>query len=69
MSAKDDKNLRDVSTKMKPHTIEATLLYEVSAQEMKPHTIEATLSETGNYSKQDEDLKEKLLEETQTTHI
>ncbi|XP_016135230.1 microtubule-associated protein 1B isoform X1 [Sinocyclocheilus grahami] len=39
----------------------------MSAQEMKPHILEATLSETEITSKQDEDLKEKLLEETQTT--
>uniref|UniRef100_A0A9J7YVW3 Microtubule-associated protein 1Ab n=1 Tax=Cyprinus carpio carpio TaxID=630221 RepID=A0A9J7YVW3_CYPCA len=39
----------------------------MSAQEMKPHTLEAALSETEITSKQDEDLKEKLLEETQTT--
>ncbi|XP_059392878.1 microtubule-associated protein 1B [Carassius carassius] len=39
----------------------------MSAQEMKPHSLEATLSETEITSKQDEDLKEKLLEETQTT--
>ncbi|XP_058623211.1 microtubule-associated protein 1A-like isoform X2 [Onychostoma macrolepis] len=39
----------------------------MSAQEMKPHTLEATLSETEITRKQDEDLKEKLLEETQTT--
>ncbi len=68
MSAKDDQESKGMSAQeMKPHTIEATLLYEVSAQEMKPHTIEATLSETEITSKQDEDLKEKLLEETQTT--
>ncbi|KAL0155139.1 hypothetical protein M9458_049402, partial [Cirrhinus mrigala] len=39
----------------------------MSVQEMKPHILEATLVETGITSKQDEDLKEKLLEETQTT--
>ncbi len=39
----------------------------MSAQEMKPHILEATLSETEITSKKDEDLKEKLLEETQTT--
>ncbi|RXN19628.1 microtubule-associated 1B-like protein [Labeo rohita] len=38
-----------------------------SVQEMKPHILEATLGETGITSKQDKDLKEKLLEETQTT--
>ncbi|XP_073687541.1 uncharacterized protein map1ab [Garra rufa] len=39
----------------------------MSVQEMKPHILEAALSETEITSKQDKDLKEKLLEETQTT--
>ncbi|XP_043084514.1 microtubule-associated protein 1A isoform X2 [Puntigrus tetrazona] len=39
----------------------------ISAQEMKPHILETTPSKTEITSKQDEDLKEKLLEETQTT--
>uniref|UniRef100_A0A8C1R476 Microtubule-associated protein 1Ab n=1 Tax=Cyprinus carpio TaxID=7962 RepID=A0A8C1R476_CYPCA len=38
----------------------------MSAQEMKSHILEATPGETEITSKQDEDLKEKLLEETQT---
>uniref|UniRef100_A0A671PM02 Microtubule-associated protein 1B-like n=1 Tax=Sinocyclocheilus anshuiensis TaxID=1608454 RepID=A0A671PM02_9TELE len=38
----------------------------MSAQEMKSHILEATPGETEITSKQDEDLKEKLLEENQT---
>ncbi|XP_067293059.1 microtubule-associated protein 1A isoform X2 [Pseudorasbora parva] len=38
-----------------------------SVQEMEPQILGATLSETEMTSKQDKDLKEKLLEETQTT--